>query len=294
MKKLFIILILFILISGCVQEVGDVPLQTGGDEPYEGLRVNFIAVHGDSILIESPEGQKVLIDGGSEAHAHNYLKSKNITVIDHAIATHPHSDHMPGIEWIMSDEDFRLKKLYGNKGAEAHLSSRMAKIGLVNVQVLKAGDSIDIGGAKLDVLWPPPDTGAIPIFSNDLSLVTRLEYGNVSFLFMGDCEAFCEYGIISSEAEIDSTILKAGHHGLETSSKPEFLQAVSPDVIVTTSYSSSQYEPPVYIENRDINEYVMNTDSSHFDTQWNGTIRITTDGNAYNISLEKAPRGERW
>jgi len=269
---LILLIILILLSSGCVQQELDI----------EKLKVHFISMRfGDSILIETPTDEKILIDGGNSVDSLNYLKSKGIDRIDVAIATHQHNDHIIGLWRIIADPNIDVKQFYHNGDIRSIFYKQIFNL-VKTHPTLKTGDKLKFDDVILEVLWPPfNNLEALNENSiNDNSIVLKLTYHNISFLFTGDCESNCEQDLIQ-RYDLNSTILKAGHHGVETSSTPDFLKKVNPELIVIPGHAAEEWP---YDGNRFIEDLkgvrILNTKEV-------GNIVITTDGKSYEIDTTR-------
>lgn len=204
------------------------------------LKIHFLKVgQGDSILIESPAGQNILIDGGPDDLSS--LEVKNILpfydrTIDLMVLTHPHADHVVGLIGILERFDVKQVLYTGVKdGTPAYLVwlDKVAEEGATVIKAL-SGQRIDIAkDIYLEVLWPESDiSGQEAENLNNTSIVLKLVHGEVDFLLTGDAEKEIEQILLLSGVDISSDVLKVGHHGSDTSSTEDFIKAVSPEVAV--------------------------------------------------------------
>jgi competence protein ComEC len=206
--------------------------------------VTFIDVgQGDAILIVSPEGKTVLIDGGSsDSGVLSYLKSIGISRINIMIATHPHEDHIGGLiqvlETIPVDEVITNGQSHTTSTYE-HFLDAILNTNAKYIEVAR-GDTIALGSLNFNVLNPLTISDEL----NQNSLVLRLTYGTISFLFMGDADMYVESDILSSGITIKANILKIGHHGSCYSTSPSFLDAVNPEVGIYSAGQDNQYGHP--------------------------------------------------
>lgn len=209
--KRFVFLLLALLIAGLVS----------AQAPQ--LLVHFIDVgQGDSILIETPDHSIILIDGGEDNQALLYLQSLGVDHIDALIASHPHADHIGGLIPIM--ETIPVSGVW-TSGALHTTYTFEQFIDTISRQHIPyhevaPGDTIPAGDLTLDVLSDNPDAEL-----NDSSMVLRLQYGQVSFLFTGDAEADAEAVLLRQVApeRLAASVLKVAHHGSATSSSLAFL-----------------------------------------------------------------------
>lgn len=262
------------------------------------LQVTFLDVgHGESCFISFPGGKKMLIDGGGyyndsfdigERVVSAYLWSKGVKRLDWVVLSHNHPDHLNGLKSVV--RNFKVGEVwegpYHHKSANYdRFKSQLTEQG-IPVRVVKAGDDFSIGdGTKLLILNPPMmseqdlSTGTHKA-ENNHSLVLRLEYNQVSFLFTGDIEREAEQRLLKQPELLASTILKVPHHGSYTSSSPRFLQAVKPQLAVFSIASATRFwhpSPKMFKRYEGFDIDILRTDVD-------GAITIETDGHSYKAT----------
>jgi len=253
------------------------------DEEVEGLRVHFIDVgQGDSILMET-EDTVVLIDAGDWTgdEVVPYLEAQGISKIDLAVGTHEHADHIGQLDEVINHFDVSEVWMPGNEHT-SQVYERVLNAIYENEVVYhepKAGENYDIGDIHFELYNPIELTGDY----NDDSIVMKASYGDVSFMLTGDAEKRAEAEMVGSGADLDATILKAGHHGSNTSSTDEFVKAVSPEVVIMSYGKDNKYNHPNGSTLDIFNQY----DVEMYGTEPHGTIIIDTDGKAFKITTEK-------
>ena len=245
------------------------------------LIVDFIDVgQADSILIQN-EDKVMLIDAGTNEAGKtvvDYLENKGISQIDYLIGTHPHEDHIGGMDDVI--EAFDIKQIYMPKMETTTKTFKdvLTAISNKNLKITQPnkGTQIELGEAKCKFMTDPIiDKDNI----NLSSLVIRLEFGNNSFLFMGDAEKENEETITWPKTDV----LKVGHHGSNTSSSQEFIEQVQPKYSVIMVGEDNSYNLP----KQETIDKLEEAGSKIYRTDENGTIEITSDGNEIKVSTEK-------
>jgi len=163
------------------------------------------------------------------------------------------------------------------------LLSEARKLGIVVVEH-KAGDNLELGGAAVRILAPPPDADAKSLRPNEASLVMKISYGSTSALLEGDAERKTERLVAQEQAQAD--LLKVGHHGSATSTWPEFLLAVQPRFAVISVGTRNVYGHP----REDVLERLADSKVSTYRTDINGAVTFYLDGK--NVTSQPADLGQ--
>lgn len=267
------------------------------------LKVHYIDVgQADSILIDLPNDEVMLIDGGTYADGDtvvNYLKQQGITNIDYLINTHPHNDHVGGLVKVMEEavekDTFTVENIYmymtsAEDGVPkfTEFTELLDTIRAEPVQVTAGSELINtaVGDKKLIVKCIAPfklDNSNM----NNNSMVLRLEYGSVSYLFMADAEEEEEQQLLASGENLKCDVLKVGHHGAKTSTTQAFLDAVKPKAAVITADTSvnSSGLPAEAILTR-----LHEAGADIYRTDLLGTIVSTSTGNSF--IMNKTPKAD--
>ena len=248
MRKIRIVFLtcLCLLVVGCanpfVESNGMTSVSTfSGDT----LRVNYIDVgQGDSIFIQLPNNETMLIDAGEAYKSENvinYLNNLGIKKIDYVVGTHPHTDHIGGLEEVINTFDigsiYMPRAVSTSKTYEDLLTTISSK-GL-KVKTAKSGVVVlDEDNLKLEFIAPNSDSYSE---LNNYSAVLKLTYLDNTFLFMGDAETLSEDEITN---EIKADVIKVGHHGSDSSSSLEFVKKVSPEYAIIMVGVGNSYNHP--------------------------------------------------
>lgn len=249
------------------------------------LTVHFIDVgQGDSILIQTPS-QNILIDGGERSAGPTvvkYLQDQGVNKLDLVISTHPHSDHIGGLINVL--KAFPVKEvidpaiIHTTKTFEDYLTLIDQKNIIFTPGRAGMHRELD-DGISMFIHHPTKPSNA---HLNDASVVTRVEFKQVSFLFTGDAEAISEMEMLSNDAVLQSTILKVGHHGSTSSSSRIFLDTVDPAVAIIMVGTENKYNHP----HTEIISRLQKNKVDIYQTDLHGTIVVSTDGKTYNIKAE--------
>ncbi len=280
-----------LLLAGCVDIFSpgpDFSAQFGEDDKI--LTVSFLDVgQGDSTLISLPDGKWVLIDGGNVADGEliaDYLVGRGIDTIDLMVATHPHEDHIGGLDDVLAAVD--VQKIYMPELSEDDTPTTKTYEYFLDAVINEgcdvypatAGETVMQGeDYTLTCLSPArSDIGDL----NNYSVVLKLKYKDAEYLFMGDAEKEIEEEILDSLYDISADVIKLGHHGSSTSSSEDFLLAVRPDCAVISCGADNKYNHPH-------EETLLTCSKLYIDvyrTDQYGTIHIATNGTDFSTKYD--------
>ncbi len=218
---------------------------------HRGLTFAMLNVgQGDALFIESPTGTQILVDGGPPRKILNQLSrvmSPFDREIDGFIITNPDQDHIAGFLDVLKvykvDKVFSPGTLNDSKTYQ-NLKYKIKKNNISDI-LARRGMRLDIGGgAIIDILFPDRDVSSWS--TNDGSIVARLSYGKISVMLAGDAPIKTEKIILeeNSPTQLNSVILKVGHHGSRTSTSRAFVKAVSPFYAVISDGKNNKYGHP--------------------------------------------------
>ncbi len=311
---IFALLAVSVLLSGCL-DLGN-PQQNGTNaapspqtapaqqnataQPAAGcgnLEVYVLNVsQADSIFIRTPGNRTILIDAGSgmkpnsSSNALAFLKKMNVTKIDYLVASHLHEDHIGGMDNIFTG--FSIGTVYDN-GNCANLTTQVVKEFLsyaaltMPVSVTTAADIPSDGclsEAKLIFPYGQPK-GCSKSNENDNSVLLHLVYGNTSFLFTGDCGAACESAVISQGSTLKSDFLKVAHHGSDTSSSQQFLDAVGAKYyVISTDTARSVTDGYFHPREITLEKLYALSPTGTYRTDLNGDVKAVSDGSGITVT----------
>ena len=241
---------------------------------------------GDAILIRSPEGKTVLIDGGTgKVDVVDYLRARGVEEINMMVGTHAHADHIGGLDEVI--EAFPVKVYVDNE--LPHTTRTYEKVmDLIEKKGIrylpaKNGQTFNLGKeVVLEVIHPqitPLKNTRSDLNSN--SVVIRMTHGKNCFLFTGDAEEPTEHTLVQKGIE-PCDVLKVAHHGSDHSSTNEFLNAVQPEIAVISLGLNNRYGHP----GEDTMKRLERTGAQIYRTDTQGTIKLSSDGKKITVSTE--------
>lgn len=238
---------------------------------------------GDSEFIELPDGTTMLIDAGTADYGEtvvDYIKDLGYKKIDYLIGTHPHADHIGGMQKVVKSFDIGsvyMPKASTNTKTYENLLTEIKNKGL-KIKTAKAGVSIiSENDLKVDILAP---NSSKYDELNNYSAVVKITYKNNKFLYTGDAEKLSEDEI---KADVSADVIKVGHHGSTSSSSKNFVKNVSPKYAVICVGKDNTYGHPkdsIIKRWENIGAKILRTDED-------GSITITSDGKNISVNTEK-------
>ncbi|MCA9367842.1 MBL fold metallo-hydrolase [Candidatus Kaiserbacteria bacterium] len=244
------------------------------------LRVRFLDVgQGDAILIQTPDGVEMLVDGGAGSAVLRSLGSLQPwydRTIDVVVATHPDTDHLGGLVDVLTRYEvaniWEVAAEHDVPAADAF--SKAAALENASVYLPQAGDIFRLGASTtVQIFSPQGDTTNWQ--SNNASIVLKIQYGDIGFLLSGDAPTSIENYLAGTYgAGLEAEVLKLGHHGSKTSTSDIWLDAVTPQYAVISAGLGNRYGHP----NQEVMGRVFARNITTFSTMTEGTITFATDG----------------
>ncbi len=261
--------------------------EAGAAEPDASgsFEVHFIDVGQADAALVFCDGHAMLIDGGNAADSsliYTYLKDRSVDYLDCIVCTHAHEDHVGGLAGALNYATAGCALCPVTSYDSRAFNSFVTYLGKqgVEITVPAAGGSFSLGSASVQILGPIRLDAPDP---NNTSIVLRVVYGNTSFLFTGDAEREEEQDILAAGYELESTVLKVGHHGSETSTTYPFLREIMPQYAVISVGADNSYGHPTeetLSRLRDAGAQVYRTDLQ-------GDIVCTSDGETVSFAVER-------
>jgi competence protein ComEC len=276
--------------------------------PADGkLHVEFLDVgQGDAALITMPDGTTVLIDGGGhpnidwtsdaegeqpfqrdtrtigEGVVSEFLWAKGLDHVDYVLPTHADADHIDGLNDVVRNFKVRgaiVARTPVNDAGFARFAKSLNAAG-VPLEVIGSGDSIEVGRATLDVLWPPQLSDVNSSYRNNDAFVLRVRYGERVLLFTADIEKQAENALLKSEMNLHADVIKVAHHGSRTSSTQAFVDATRASIAVISVGRTSIFGHP----HKEVVERWRASGAAVMTTGEKGTISVVTDGRDLKVT----------
>lgn len=303
-KRLYLILLVAVAVFSLVIEIGSripgsgIPdwdtlfvgsgLQGASATSDGQLEAHYIDVgNADCILVRQGTAA-MLIDSGEKGDADTiieYLRQQGVERLDAVIATHPHADHIGSMAQVIREfpiDTFLLAYMPSSATPTSAVYLSMLQAldeKQVPVRQAQPGDVLPLGGAQVQILAPLEQTGD----ANNMSVVTRVVFGQRRFLFMGDAETPVEQQLLERGTELSADVLKAGHHGSRTATSAIFLKQVAPTFAVLTCGDGNSYGHP----HKETLQRLSRAKVQVYRSDIHGHIVFTTDGKELTVKTQK-------
>lgn len=270
--------------AGAAQATGNTGIAQAGT-----LTVTWLDVgQGDAAVIQCG-GQSMLIDGGKpekSSYIYAWLQQHGLSYLDVIVATHVDADHIGGLSGALNYASVGTAYCPETTGTTETFQSFVKYLAQRGKQITvpTAGESFALGGAQVQILGPLHRAED----SNDNSIVLKVSFGATSFLFTGDAERAEEQDLLNAGVNLQSTVLKVGHHGSDTSTSYPFLRAVAPQYAVISVGAGNSYGHPTEAVLSRLRDAGVTT----FRTDTQGEITAVSDGQTINFSTAKNAAAE--
>ena len=265
--------------AGAAQATGNTGIAQAGT-----LTVTWLDVgQGDAAVIQCG-GQSMLIDGGKpekSSYIYAWLQQHGLSYLDVIVATHVDADHIGGLSGALNYASVGTAYCPETTGTTETFQSFVKYLAQRGKQITvpTADETFALGGAQIQILGPLHRAED----SNDNSIVLKVSFGATSFLFTGDAERAEEQDLLNSGVNLQSTVLKVGHHGSDTSTSYPFLRAVAPQYAVISVGAGNSYGHPTEAVLSRLRDAGVTT----FRTDMQGEITAVSDGQTINFSTAK-------
>ncbi len=270
--------------AGTAQAAGNTGIAQAGT-----LTVTWLDVgQGDAAVIQCG-GQSMLIDGGKpekSSYIYAWLQQHGLSYLDVIVATHVDADHIGGLSGALNYASVGTAYCPETTGTTETFQSFVKYLAQRGKQITvpTAGETFALGGAQVQILGPLHRAED----SNDNSIVLKVSFGATSFLFTGDAERAEEQDLLNAGVNLQSTVLKVGHHGSDTSTSYPFLRAVAPQYAVISVGAGNSYGHPTEAVLSRLRDAGVTT----FRTDMQGEITAVSDGQTINFSTAKNAAAE--
>jgi len=252
---------------------------------YGSLEVDFFDIgQGDAIFIETSDNHQILIDGGPGSVVLEKLGAEMPfwdRTIDLIILTHPHEDHVSGLIKVLENYEVENVLWTGISMETAIFKKWQEAIKEAKIYTAQSGQMVIADKMVLEIIYPFESLENREVKNiDDTSIVSRLVFGDNSFLFTGDAFQSVEKQMVERGIYLSSGILKVGHHGSKTSSSQEFIEKVLPEMAVISAGKDNKYGHPNQETLATLEKYGIRI----FRTDQQGDIKIICNGKNYAVS----------
>lgn len=254
------------------------------------IAVYFVDVGQGNCTVIRSGNEGVLIDAGEREYSSKvltFLEENGITRLRYVIASHPHSDHIGAMPAVLDKLD--TDEIFLPYIADKYAPTSKTYINLlstvderdIKAEFLDENKTLDFNGVKIEILTPVEQTNSY----NNMSLITKIEYGDMSALILADAENKEINSVMKANRSFDfsSYVIMLGHHGSNTSLNETLLTKSDSEIAIISCGKDNSYGHP----HKEVTDYLEETDTEYYRTDESGTVSLVTDGEKYNIITEK-------
>lgn len=254
------------------------------------IAVYFVDVGQGNCTVIRSGNEGVLIDAGEREYSSKvltFLEENGITRLRYVIASHPHSDHIGAMPAVLDKLD--TDEIFLPYIADKYAPTSKTYINLlstvderdIKAEFLDENKTLDFNGVKIEILTPVEQTNSY----NNMSLITKIEYGDMSALILADAENKEINSVMKANRNFDfsSYVIMLGHHGSNTSLNETLMTKSDSEIAIISCGKDNSYGHP----HKEVTDYLEETDTEYYRTDESGTVSLITDGKKYNIITEK-------
>lgn len=246
---------------------------------------------GDSIFLRSPSGKTMLVDAstsGMYTRIHAFLEAQNVKRLDIVIATHPHADHIGGMERIVRQYEigaFYMPDAVSTSKTFEKLIDALEELSVPVYEALGGEAALLEWDEQVEVRLLSPLANGAYENTNDFSVVCRVRFGETAILLTGDAQSDAEEAILRTlpASYLQADILKVGHHGSSTSTGAAFFAAVDPAIAIMSLGKDNTYGHP----HEEIVSLLEDAGIPYYQTDMHGTVHVRLDGAVFHVETEK-------
>lgn len=254
------------------------------------IAVYFVDVGQGNCTVIRSGNEGVLIDAGEREYSSKvlaFLEENGITRLRYVIASHPHSDHIGAMPAVLDKLD--TDEIFLPYIADKYAPTSKTYLNLlstvderdIKAEFLDENKTLDFNGVKIEILTPVEQTNSY----NNMSLITKIEYGDMSALILADAENKEINSVMKANRSFDfsSYVIMLAHHGSNTSLNETLLTKSDSEIAIISCGKDNSYGHP----HKEVTDYLDETDTEYYRTDESGTVSLITDGEKYNIITEK-------
>lgn len=250
--------------------------------------VHYIDVGQGSCVLIKMDGHAILLDAGENdqgEHVTDYIRRQGIEKLDYVVASHPHSDHIGGMDVVLSNipaDHLIMPELKASIVPTTRTYEDLIRVveeKQIDVIASEVGAEYEVGEGKITLLGPTGDFDGL----NDMSVGVRFQFGETAFLYTGDMEKKAEQALLATGETLKADVYAMGHHGSKTSNDEKLLDRIDAKYFVVQAGYDNEYRHP----HKEALERVLDRGGTLYRTDLNGTVIFSTDGTELTVTPER-------